>query len=108
TFEGAGGITFESVEAPDLVRAAQHVVEATGYHGQISLDFMRTEEGLIPIECNPRPTAGVTLMSTEQFTEAMRDDADERHGPLVVPAGIRRKISAALVRDMLLHWREAP
>lgn len=106
TFEGTGGVTFESIEAPDVLRATQRIVEATGYHGQISFDFLRTEQGLVPIECNPRPTAGVTLMSTETFVEALRDDG--RGPPRVVPPGVRRMIGAALVRDMLLHWSRLP
>ena len=102
TFEGAGGITFESIDAPDVVEATRAVVEATGYHGQISFDFLRTAKGLVPVECNPRPTAGVTVMSTEMFIDAVHGRTDE---PLVVPAGQRRKIAAALIRDMLLDWR---
>lgn len=108
TFEGAGGITFESIDAPDVVEATQRIAEATGYHGQISVDFMRTEQGLVPIECNPRPTAGVTLMSTELFIEALRGGGNGHAAPKVVPAGERRKIGAALVRDMLIHWRALP
>jgi predicted ATP-grasp superfamily ATP-dependent carboligase len=106
TFEGAGGITFESVDAPDVLDAARRVVEATGYHGQISLDFLRTARGLMPVECNPRPTAGVTLMPTDAFVTAVRGNGGGP--PAVVPAGERRKISAALIRDMLLNWRAMP
>jgi hypothetical protein len=106
TFEGAGGITFESIDAPDVVAATRRLVEATGYHGQISLDFLRTRQGLVPIECNPRPTAGVTLMSTEMFTDAMYGPLER--DPLVVPAGERRKIASAVIRDMLLDWRALP
>jgi hypothetical protein len=106
TFEGAGGITFVSVDAPDVVDATRRVVEATGYHGQISIDFLRTPQGLVPVECNPRPTAGVTLMPTEMFIDAMYGDADQ---PVrVVPAGERRKIAAAILRDMLRDWRAVP
>lgn len=106
TFEGAGGITFVSIDAPDVVEATRRMVEATGYHGQISIDFLRTPQGLVPIECNPRPTAGVTLMSTGMFIDAMYGNVD---APVrVVPAGERRKIAAALVRDMLRDWRAVP
>jgi hypothetical protein len=106
TFEGAGGITFESVDAPDVVDATRRVVEATGYHGQVSFDFLRTPQGLVPVECNPRPTAGVTLMSTEMFIDAMYGALGRE--PLVVPAGERRKIASAVIRDMLLDWRVLP
>jgi len=106
TFEGAGGITFVSIEAPDVVEATRQVVEATGYHGQISIDFLRTPQGLVPVECNPRPTSGVTLMPTEVFVDAMYGPVD--HPVRVVPPGERRKIAAALLRDMLRDWRAVP
>jgi hypothetical protein len=106
TFEGAGGITFESIAAPDVVDATRRVVEATGYHGQISIDFLRSAKGLVPVECNPRPTAGVTLMPTAMFIDAMYG---QREGPVrVVAAGERRKLAAALLREMLLDWRSLP
>lgn len=111
TFEGAGGITFESIDAPDVVDATRRVVEATGYHGQISIDFLRTARGLVPVECNPRPTAGVALMPTEMFVSAAcsrRRGKHEPREPMVVPAGERRKIAAAVIRDMLLDWRALP
>jgi hypothetical protein len=104
--EHAGGITFESVDSPETLAAARRIAEATSYHGQLSLDFMRTDQGLVLVECNPRPTAGVYLMSDRMFVDAvLRPD---RGRTLVVPAGERAKIGVALVRDMLLHVRELP
>lgn len=111
TFEGAGGITFESVDATDVVDATRRVVEATGYHGQISIDFLRTARGLVPVECNPRPTAGVTLMPTDMFVSAACSRGRGMHESretMVVPAGERRKIATAVIRDMLLDWRALP
>ncbi len=103
--EHAGGIVFESVDEPECLRAASTIAEATRYQGQLSLDFMKTSRGMVLIECNPRPTAGVHLLSAEQFDEALRD---ERAAKLrVVEPGVRGKYSAALLRDMLLHWDEA-
>lgn len=106
TFEGTGGIAFESVDAPDVVDATRRVVEATGYHGQISLDFRRTPRGLVAIECNPRPTAGVALMSTEMFIDAMYGAPGRE--PRVVPAGERRTLAPAVIRDMLPDWHMLP
>lgn len=103
--EHAGGIVFESVDEPECLRAAARVAEATRYHGQLSLDFLRTDRGLIVIECNPRPTAGVHVMSAEMFEEALLDVAGAKLR--VAPAGTRGKYGIALVRDMFLHWREA-
>lgn len=98
--EHAGGIVFQSVDEPEALRVAQVVAEATGYHGHISFDFRKTDRGLVLIECNPRPTAGIHMMSSEDFESALLD----RPGPVrVTPAGVRRKYGVALLRDMVVH-----
>lgn len=106
TIDHAGGIVFESIDDPEAVAITRRLIEATGYHGQISLDFMRTATGLVPLECNPRATAGVALFPNDEFIKAVSDPAPR--APAVVPAGRRRKITTALLRDMLLHWRRIP
>jgi glutathione synthase/RimK-type ligase-like ATP-grasp enzyme len=35
------------------------------YHGQIAFDFIRNEEGLFVIECNPRATSGIHLLASK-------------------------------------------
>lgn len=102
--EHAGGIVFESVDEPECLRAAQQIAEATTYHGQLSFDFLKTSKGMVVIECNPRPTAGVHVMSTEDFDDALCDRAGRLR---VAPAGVQRKYSIALLRDMVLHFGEA-
>lgn len=102
--EHAGGIVFESVIDRDVLACVRRVVEATGYHGQISMDFRRGPRGLVVLECNPRPTAGVHLMPQWMLVEALLGRGDGV--PMVVPAGVRRLYASALVRDALLHPRE--
>ena len=102
----AGGIVFESVESPATLAAAGQIAEATSYHGQLSLDFMATNDGLVLIECNPRPTAGVSVMPTKMFVDAVVEPLRGR--PEIAPAGRTRKISVALIRDMVLNWKEIP
>jgi hypothetical protein len=106
TMEHAGGISFESIEEGGTLDATRRIVEATGYHGQISLDFMRTERGLVLIECNPRATSGVYVMPEQMFEEALFRPGRGR--TRVAPAGTTRKVSVALIRDMLRDWREIP
>lgn len=104
--EHAGGIVFESIDAPECLDIARKIVEKTGYHGQISFDFLRAERGMVLIECNPRPTAGVHVMAPEMLDLALQDKKGETLR--VAPPGVLRKYSIALVRDMVLHAREAP
>ena len=106
TLEHAGGIVFESVVVPETLRVTRLVAEATGYHGQISFDFMETEQGIYLVECNPRPTAGLTVMPDAIFDDGMM----ERTGgeTLVGPAGGQRKLSLALLRNMVVHWESLP
>ncbi len=103
--EHSGGIVFESIDEPRTVEAAERIADLTRYHGQLSFDFRRSPRGLFLIECNPRPTAGVHLMSTEMFDEAIRDRVGSKLR--VVPASERRMYGIALVRDAVLHPREA-
>lgn len=104
--EHAGGIVFESVDEPECLSIVQRVVEETGYHGQVSFDFLRTGEGMVLLECNPRPTAGVHVMPADVLDLALRDGKASKLR--VVEPGVRRKYGVALVRDMLLHFRELP
>lgn len=106
TIEHAGGILFRSVDEPEAVRLASRYVEALGYHGAISFDYLRREDGsLVMIECNPRPTAGITMMCAESFERALFAPSLVPH---VTPAGVGRQIAIAIVRDMFRNWREIP
>ena len=102
--EHAGGIVFESVVDPASLGMIRAMVDAVGYHGQISFDFRVGPKGPVLIECNPRPTAGVFVMTPEMLDEAIFAPGPSTR---VAPAGVRHKYSMALVRDMLLHWSEA-
>ena len=85
---------------------ARLVAEATGYHGQLSFDFMETEDGVYLVECNPRPTAGLTVMPDAVFDDGMMNRTG---GDTVVgPAGVQRKLSLALLRNMVVHWESLP
>jgi hypothetical protein len=103
--EHAGGIVFEAIDEPRSLRAAQSIAELVGYHGQLSFDYRRSSRGLVLIECNPRPTAGVHLMPAEMLGDAMLDGNGK--SVRVVPRGGRRMYAIALIRDMFLHPREA-
>lgn len=99
--EHAGGIVFESIHEPECLQIARRIAEATGYHGQLSFDYMKTDRGMVLIECNPRPTAGVHMMSTDHFVDALLDK--KATGLRVTRPGVKCKYSFALLRDMVLH-----
>ena len=106
TLEHAGGIVFESVDPGGTFEMTAELAEATGFHGQLSFDFRRTEKGLFLIECNPRPTSGLTIVPDEMFDRALRDDTGGR--VLVAPPGHRRILSLALMRNMWVHPGDIP
>ncbi|MEZ4448190.1 MAG: ATP-grasp domain-containing protein [Nannocystaceae bacterium] len=104
--DGCGGIVFESLDEPRTLEAAQRIAAHLGYHGQLSFDFMAADDGeLYLIECNPRPTAGVTVMPPEIFVPAVLGEYDGQ-ATRVAPAGTRRSIRSALLRDIVMNPRE--
>lgn len=106
TIDNAGGIVFESITDDEMTEVCRRVVEATGYHGQLAFDFIRGQAGLIALECNPRATAGVAMMSAGEFAAAIGEHPPRQ--PVQVASGRRRKISAAIVRQMVVDWRSIP
>lgn len=103
--EHAGGIVFQSVDAEETLELVRPIIEATGYDGQISFDFLRTRNGLVPVECNPRPTAGLAVMPDEMLSDALIDRHPDR--TLLAPAGMQRKLSLALLRNAILGREDA-
>lgn len=98
-----GGIVFESVDAPETLAASQKLVEALGWHGQISFDYLVTDDGVHHmVECNPRPTAGCTIATAEELDAALFTPTGSTS---VVPAGRKKMIKEAVLRDMVLHAR---
>jgi len=106
TLEHAGGIQFISVDEPETLAFVERFVSAVGFHGQISFDFLKDADGLCVVECNPRPTDGVTLMSSRMLVDGIIADKPDR--PLVLEAGRRKQIDVAIIRDMIHNWKEIP
>lgn len=106
TIEHAGGIQFISVDEPGTLEIVEKFVAATDFNGQISFDYLKTEEGLSMVECNPRPTDGVALMSSEMFLEGILEKkAETVH---VLEPGRELQIDVAIIRDMVHNWKEIP
>lgn len=101
-----GGIVFLSVDAPETLDAAQRIAAELGWNGQISFDYRRTDDGVHHmVECNPRPTSGCTVATAAELDAALFGPIPDQ--PVVVPAGRKKAITAAVLRDMVLHLRRA-
>lgn len=100
--DNRGGIVFESVTPPETLEAASRIAAELNWDGQISFDYLRAEDGqYYMVECNPRPTSGCTIATSEEFNTALFDPAGDQ--TVVVPAGRKRSIKEAVVRDMMQH-----
>ena len=77
-WEHSTGIQFLSVDPSDTLPAVEKLATELDWDGQMSLDFVDPSEGLMMIECNPRPTDGVLLMTAEELERgpAGADDRD--------------------------------
>ncbi len=105
-WEHSTGIQFLSVDPADTLATVQQLGQELGWNGQMSLDFIETSEGLVMIECNPRPTDGVLLMTAEELERGLLKPEDET---LLVPAGREEQLDFAVFAQIFkepLH--EAP
>ncbi|MGK2317114.1 hypothetical protein [Gordonia rhizosphera] len=100
SIDDRGGIVFESVASPESLAATQTIARHLNWHGQISIDYLVTEDGTHHmVECNPRPTAGCTVATADEFATALFEPG----GLVVVPPGRKKAIRAAVLRDVLKH-----
>jgi hypothetical protein len=90
-WEHSTGIQFLSVGPTDTLPTVEVLGRELDWDGQMSLDFIETDEGLVMIECNPRPTDGVLLMTAEELERGLL--APEEETLLGPPAGARSSIS---------------
>ena len=64
------GIQFESIDATESLRLIEPIAAELDYTGQISFDFLVTDDGLSFVECNPRATDGALLLAPDQIAGA--------------------------------------
>ena len=72
--------------------------------GQMSLDFVDTPDGLMLIECNPRATDGVLLMSAEELEGGLLQAGQET---MLVEPGRETQLSLAVLGQALLRGQSA-
>lgn len=90
------GIQFESIDATESLRLIEPIVAKLEYTGQISFDFLVTDDGLSFVECNPRATDGALLLTPAEIaTGLLEPDADT----FVLEAGRTTQLDLALIGD---------
>ena len=96
-WEHSTAISFLSVDPGDTLPVVERLGRELGWDGQMSLDFVDSGDGLMMIECNPRPTDGVLLMSGEELERALLTPLDE---PLLIEAGREEQLDFAVFGQM--------
>jgi hypothetical protein len=105
-WEHSTGIQFLSVDPADTLPTVEKLGFELAWDGQMSLDFIETEEGLVMIECNPRPTDGVLLMTAEELERGLIAPQEET---LMVPAGREEQLDFAVLAQIFKEpLKEAP
>jgi hypothetical protein len=65
------GIQFQAIDATESLKLIEPIVAELGYTGQISFDFLVTDDGLTFVECNPRATDGPLLMPRDELAAGL-------------------------------------
>lgn len=105
-WEHSTGIQFLSVDPNDTLPIVEKLGADLEWDGQMSLDFIETGDGLVMIECNPRPTDGVLLMHPEGLERGLLEPEDE---VLLVPPGRESQLDFAVFAQIFRKpLRDAP
>jgi hypothetical protein len=105
-WEHSTGIQFLSVDASDTLPIVERLGSELHWDGQMSLDFIETDDGLVMIECNPRPTDGVLLMTAEELDRGLLAPDQE---VLLVPSGREEQLDFAVCAQIFREpLKEAP
>jgi predicted ATP-grasp superfamily ATP-dependent carboligase len=79
-------LNYAMVDKPAIEDWVRRFVGALGVTGQVSFDFIETEDGrLVALECNPRTHSAITMFhrDSEALARAYLDDVD---GPPLTPS----------------------
>lgn len=90
------GIQFESADAIESLRLIEPIAAELDYTGQMSFDFLITDDGLSFVECNPRATDGALLLEPDQIARGLLDPTADT---FVLPPGETTQLDLALVGD---------
>lgn len=90
------GIQFEAIDATESLKLIEPIVAELGYTGQISFDFLVTDDGLTFVECNPRATDGLLLMPREELAAGLLAPRPET---FVLEPGGQVQLALAVLAD---------
>lgn len=91
-------VYFRSVSDERVLKFVQDFVARLNFTGQIAFDFIDSAQGLIVLECNPRATSGIHLLSHDQIADALLAGAQPSAGsPAIAPPGISRSAKLTLL-----------
>lgn len=96
-WEHSTGIQFLSVDPSDTLPTTAKLASELSWEGQMSLDFVDSGDGLMMIECNPRPTDGVLLMTATELERGLLAPSIET---LQVEAGRTEQLDFAVFGQM--------
>jgi hypothetical protein len=91
------GIQFVSAEGSASLEVVEKIAGALNYTGQISFDLFDEPGEPRLIECNPRATDGLLLMSAEQLAAGLLEPV---HQPIVTPPGEEIQLDLAVFAEM--------
>jgi hypothetical protein len=91
------GIQFESIDATESLRLIEPIAAELDYTGQMSFDFLVTENGLSFVECNPRATDGALLLSPEEIARGLLEPTPDE--AFVLAPGEEKQLDLLLVGD---------
>jgi len=94
-------ISFETIDPRPTLAIVSKIVADLGYTGQISFDFVDSDDGLYLIECNPRATDGALMLTSEETSSALASPADSiPDEPALIEAGRREQLDFAVFGQM--------
>lgn len=96
---GGFSVQFTSIEDFGSLEVTSKICAHFNYTGFIGVDFRRTTDGLVMIECNPRSSAGIFLVPETWISDALLGDPPDLR---TVEAGRKRQYDAFMLRrDMV-------
>ncbi len=77
-------VNYQHIEKPEIYQWVETFVKELNLSGQISFDFIQSEDGTVyPIECNPRTHSAITMFYNHPgVADAYLNDAENNEKPI--------------------------